>query len=292
MRSCDQELTHPTCLPLDTAVLSVDSPMRTYHILCFAAGLLAFIGCSVALPGPSLIVAARATHPTPTDALYSHDAPKAKRMTNGERLARGLPPNKPVRNIAPGQMRARAPGAAPHPPPAPLCTVVKGNIGISYVDITNHRISGYLSHLVGKDGSIGTTPERAGALSVSFNKCRDSTDTALDILSHHGYLTGTPLSVAGKPISFGLSDYIALHTSDAFVPQAKHRRGFTGGHLQWSIDGTGIVHPQWMHPDKSSSPLWIVHDVASNSVILTHDVKKYVEKSLGRYEVKLHFLPA
>ena len=105
---------------------------------------------------------------------------RAVPLTTAQRLARGLPPNRPRTRA-----RVRADNS-PHPPRASqVCKQVRGNLAVALDGV----LSGYVSSILNIFGEYGITTSRDAALLVSVPACPKSashnTFFDVDILVGH-----------------------------------------------------------------------------------------------------------
>ncbi|EKM51517.1 uncharacterized protein PHACADRAFT_186980 [Phanerochaete carnosa HHB-10118-sp] len=271
--------------------------MHVIRLISLVAALLSLTTGIMAFPraAPSQMGAARAKHTSRLDALPGTLEPE--KMTNAQRLARGLPPNKPVR-LTLGHLKARASAtvmtavAAPKPTTtSSSCTTTTGTIEVSHNGNTNHTITSYLSESASADGSLGVTQNTSRALSVSYQSCRGDTNAAVNLTSHNAYLIGIPSGTAGDIIGPGSSNHAMLKMLVIRLLQAERRRvSNTVGSLQWTVDGIGNVFPQWIDANGSTSRLYYVYNTRSDSIILTGDVGKYLSAFPGQHAMDWHFI--
>ncbi|KIP11217.1 hypothetical protein PHLGIDRAFT_33551 [Phlebiopsis gigantea 11061_1 CR5-6] len=188
--------------------------MLNFRLLAGVAVAFALVSSTIAGPSEAVpAVTARAEHFNPVGlrlAPMNNTVAPAKRMTNAERLARGLTPNPPHRR-APGQLRARqsatptsdsaaptssdlpssasssasdsATPASSSPSAAPACSTYNGYIKARYSSPTGQYTDGYVTNTLNSHGEWGFTHAPSQALAVSFELCTADAGAPVTLLS-------------------------------------------------------------------------------------------------------------
>jgi len=212
-------------------------------------------------------------------------------MTNAQRLARGLNPNRPrfnraglPRHLAP---RASAVVAAADPNP---CAPVSGTILVS------GAVAGtaYVSRVPNAFGEYGVTTDAADALRVQYLDCNDAaTEGPTNLMTLNGiadfaFLGGiTGFGSSGDSLAPGSSAYAYLggtsQTAPAAPPQPlPNSFTFATGVSEdvesaiWFVDrSTGALTASWVNVDRSTPETEIVYYAPQDFLLITGDTSAF-----------------
>ncbi|KAI0088175.1 hypothetical protein BDY19DRAFT_906708 [Irpex rosettiformis] len=201
-----------------------------------------------------------------------------RQLTNGERFARGLPPNKPIRRRA-------------HP-----CPIT----GVMEVKLANGQ-SGYWDAATSTEGAstgnigLTTNPDRLAGV-YQFDPCGSNPGNVkcLNCNTHQDFsLAGITLtSRDNAEITSGSgSGYIQLTSSTVpgstpqFVPSAQSSSGeYPTESTVWFYDGaTSILTPQWVNP--SGSNTGIITAAVNVSISLAIEPENNINHFVVQYPV-------
>ncbi|KIP11195.1 hypothetical protein PHLGIDRAFT_33538 [Phlebiopsis gigantea 11061_1 CR5-6] len=224
--------------------------------------------------------------PTPVKTL------KKRHMTNGQRLARGLPLNPPMRRD--GRLVARtsptpvvdAAGAAPTPVNGASCSPRSGLIEITSTD---GSITGYLADITTRFGQYGFSPNKTDAIEVQVHCDGNRFDiTTLNTTAPYGYIGGvTGLSSISNDLLPGSSNYAYFAGVTPTTPGAAPcSQDSSFSHVTsiantvesaiWSMDeSTALLTPHWVNTDSSEVPTYIAFYKALNLLYFTGDIQEF-----------------
>ncbi|KAI0338818.1 hypothetical protein BDW22DRAFT_677495 [Trametopsis cervina] len=269
-------------------------------MMIFTTPLLALLlATSGALANP-----APAAPFNPTKALTG--TPLEMALTNGQRMARGLPPNKPhFRRHLRARAGPSAVAAAANPAPTGTCTPRTGVVHVSATDPARPVLDGYLGRTANEFGEYTYTAERANALSVTLDDCSGA---PFDLLTTNGFKT-FPYLGAIKGFSSddaelrpGAFNYLYIGGVSQTAPRATPQtvgNSFSGttGEAEpsesaiWSFASGGgdVLQPQWINPDGSLPRNTLVYVPSRNVFALVGDVPAFEQMFENASPVTLVF---
>ncbi|KZT05696.1 uncharacterized protein LAESUDRAFT_655174 [Laetiporus sulphureus 93-53] len=203
-------------------------------------------------------------------------------MTNAQRIARGLGPNRPrFRSSA-----RLAPRASSLPDPNPnRCTTVAGHIRVTGTGIETNS---FVSRNPNPFGEYGITEGTGDALLVQYIDCMVAMGS-LDLVTLNGiadftYLGGiTGYASSSGDLARGSDNYVYLGGTTQIAPNARPASGansftFTTGEHEdiesaiWRINAsTGAITAHWVNPDGSLPTTTIAYYAPENFLLLTGD---------------------
>ncbi|KAI0919626.1 hypothetical protein AcV5_001640 [Taiwanofungus camphoratus] len=261
--------------------------MRSSHfaLLCVtAAAVLANAGPS---PTRTIVIDPRADsggpHLNPINiALNPLALAHAVPMTNAQRMARGLPLNRPrFKNAA----RNIAPRASNTPNP---CSTRTGTIGVSGGGIDPASV---VSRTPNEFGEYGITSDAGDALQVQYTDC--GTGVPVDLVSLNGIADFTLVGgIVGYASTFsdigpGSYNYVYIGGTAQTPPNSppmNRDNSFsfsTGVDEQvesaiWHIDrASDTVSAQWINADSSQPTTYLAYSAQDNYLFLTGDVTTF-----------------
>lgn len=258
--------------------------MRTFKLSAVLAALLAapaLVGAVLPIPHTSAPTRTdRTMAPNPaTGDLSTLALAQRVPMTNAQRLARGLAPNRPRFNHAARRGLAPRASAAPDPNPCPTMT---GTIRVAGAGTS---ASTFVSRVPNVFGEYGVTTDAANALLVQYANCAGAASADLVTLNgiadftHLGGITG--FSSPSGDLGPGSSMYAYLggtsQTAPGATPQAvPNSFTFTTGIQEdvesaiWTLDRTtGVLSAHWSNTDRSTPATSIVYYAPENFLLLT-----------------------
>ncbi|OJT15404.1 hypothetical protein TRAPUB_8033 [Trametes pubescens] len=261
--------------------------------------LLAFLAAPAALaagtPSPVPVAPTRVRRYAPVEDASSvfnptgivpralaHNPAEARGLTNGQRLARGLPPRSPAFNT---RRRALAPRQSASP-----CALSQATGTIRVAD-TNGAVLGYVSSSANEYGEYSLATDAAGALSVALRRC-DSNDSPFDIEALNGLSTYPYL---GGVVGFANTDdnlragsfnyvYIAGTSQVAHGPAQSAPNAFSAAagtpkdveSAVWTLSGADALAFNWVNTDGSAAAGTLVYVPSSAAFTYTGDLAAFV----------------
>ncbi|THH32470.1 hypothetical protein EUX98_g1720 [Antrodiella citrinella] len=197
-----------------------------------------------------------------------------KRMTNADRLKRGLGPAPPVlrrvipgRSLTPTRLFAASKRGSPSPSISPVPHAVPTpHVGRIEVRNTTGFSFGYVENTV--SGVSGVTVNSSiEPLAVTFSTTSGSSGP-FDITATNATFTG-PLTLGGVG-----STILAADSASAVVFNATNS---TAGEVKiWTLDGrTAQISAHWTNTDNSTPTTFIGLDVTNNHLLLTGNISLY-----------------
>ncbi|KAL1938240.1 hypothetical protein VTO73DRAFT_11884 [Trametes versicolor] len=209
----------------------------------------------------------------------AHNPVDARALTNGQRLARGLPPRSPALNT-----RRRALAARQSPTP---CMLVQATGTIQVTDTVQGSVLGWVSSAANGYGEYGLTGDVLSALSIVLNLC-DSNSSPFDIttangLSAYPYFGGVVgFSSSGDDLHSGSFNYVyiagtsqvargpAQSGPNAFTAASGTRKDIESA--VWTLSSTNALVFNWVNSDGSTAPGTLVYVASANAFTYTGDL--------------------
>ncbi|TCD71855.1 hypothetical protein EIP91_003198 [Steccherinum ochraceum] len=204
-----------------------------------------------------------------------------KRMTNADRMKRGLGPAPPVfKRVVPGR-RSNLPTRAfvakrgsPSPsavPPAPT-----KHIGRIEVRNTTGFTYGFVQNTVSGPSGV-TLNSTIDPLAVSFSTSQGSSGP-FDITATNATFSA-PLTLGGvgnASLAADSASAVVFNSTAATSPSAAFVSGATGESAIWTLDGrTAQISANWINADKSKPTTFIGLDTVNNVILLTGNITLY-----------------
>ncbi|EED82921.1 predicted protein [Postia placenta Mad-698-R] len=201
-------------------------------------------------------------------------------LTNAQRLARGLTPNRPRFNRAARENLAPRASAMPDPTPCPAVT------GTIQVTGAGTGTPAFISRVPNAFGEYAVTTDTADALVVQYTDCADASVIDLATLNgiadvpYLGAITG--FATALQDLRRGSSAYAYIGGTDQTAPGATPQavsNSFTAAtgdqeeaeSAMWTLNRTtGALSAQWVNADGSKPETIIVYS-PENFLVITGD---------------------
>ncbi|GBE85925.1 hypothetical protein SCP_0804490 [Sparassis crispa] len=199
-------------------------------------------------------------------------------QTNAQRMARGLPPNRP-------RFQHSARRIAPRASPAPgACNTLTGTLHVAGTGIDPNT---FVSRVPNQYGEYGVTTDTGDALRVQFTTC--NTGLPLDLVTLNGIADFTLLGgitgygSSSSDLTTGSDNYAYLGGTTQTAPHAHPSAGdssysFATGMAEneesaiWQVDAaSGAVIARWINSDGGAPTTYLVYNTANNVIVLTAD---------------------
>ncbi|THG95569.1 hypothetical protein EW026_g6111 [Hermanssonia centrifuga] len=204
----------------------------------------------------------------------------ARGMSNAQRLARGLPPNKP-------RLRRTVPSSSP----TPACSPTTGALRALSTD-ADMPLDGYVNATPNPYGEFGYTTDQVAAMIVTVSPCGDG--SPINVVSSNSvksmpYLGGIEGFADDSPdLEPREFNYMVLggvtQTSPHATPQngANSYTAATGNSKYiesaiWTIDDAGVLSAQWVNTNGSLPATILVYVPSADSFALVGDVDAFEE---------------
>ncbi|KAI0773025.1 hypothetical protein BD413DRAFT_310319 [Trametes elegans] len=273
----------------------------------FLLALFAVPALTAGTPSPVPVPPTRVRRALPDSALNPADIAvralaanpaDARPLTNGERLARGLPPRSPRLN---SHGRRRALAARQSATPCAL-TQATGTIRVAGTD-GNAR--GFVARTPNAFGEYSLTQDESAALSVVLLRC-DSNSVPFDIQAVNGIADYPYL---GAVVGYASTDdnitpsstnyvYIAGTSQVAHGPAVSGPNAFTAAtgtakdfeSAIWTLGDNNALVPQWTNTDGSVAAAQLVYTDSAQAFTLTGDVATFTANFGPTSEVAFTFV--
>ncbi|PCH39027.1 hypothetical protein WOLCODRAFT_146826 [Wolfiporia cocos MD-104 SS10] len=225
----------------------------------------------------------------------------ANPLTNAQRLARGLPPNRPRFHSA----RHLAPRASPAADPNPACPVVTGTLRVAGAGVPAGSL---VSRAPNAFGEYGVTRDAADALRVQYAACADGAPgdlLGLNGIADHRFLGAiTGFDSPAGDLAPGSSAYAYLGGTEQTPPNAPpatvgnsftSATGIAAGAESaiWRVDGaSGAVDARWVDGNGATPVIHVMYFAPEDFLLLTGDVGAFAAAYGGGEEVTLTFVSA
>lgn len=296
--------------------------MSIFRLITGVALSLALVQSAVAVPSQTTPeVAARAglsVNPVGIALTPLTTVAPAKRMTNAQRMARGLAPNPPVRRAA-GHLKARQSATptssasdtpTPTPTPTPTCTTTTGFLKARYGSDAGGYTDGYVSSSMNDFGEYGFTSSPTSAMAISFEQCTDNTNP-ISVLVTNGQtaypviaaVTGFANSGDQDHLGPGSINYAYLAGTGSEVPygttpQPQANSFSTATGIQndvetalFTIDtSSGAVTTAWYNVDGSAPASTVAYYPSDDVFIIVGDYDEFQSNFGDVYETEFTFV--
>ncbi|PSS36922.1 hypothetical protein PHLCEN_2v1240 [Hermanssonia centrifuga] len=219
----------------------------------------------------------------------------ARGMSNAQRLARGLPPNKPRFRRTDKQLGARTSPtpttSVPSSSPTPACSPTTGALRAVSTD-ADMPLDGYVNASPNPYGEFGYTTDQVAAMIVTVSPCGNG--SPINVVSSNSvksmpYLGGIEGFADDSPdLEPREFNYMVLggvtQTSPHATPQngANSYTAATGNSKYiesaiWTIDDAGVLSAQWVNTNGSLPATILVYVPSADSFALIGDVDAFEE---------------
>ncbi|KAI0073513.1 hypothetical protein K474DRAFT_1710642 [Panus rudis PR-1116 ss-1] len=200
----------------------------------------------------------------------------AKRMTNAERLARGLPPNAPIfRRALPGRdLTPTRAYAAKRGSPSSVPVTLTGRIQVRWIE--GDASYGYVENSQSGINGVnfgGPIPELHVKITTTSSGAGPFDIEAINPNFPSPFFVGASSNEFAPPVAFGPGNSNAASLDN--VKQTTPVSGISQSSL-WSFDPTTKeLTPHWVNPDGSVAETVIGFDIRNNAIVLTGDIAAY-----------------